>query len=84
MTLRLDHDDASRRDALVLASRRALPMVAAAVVLLIVAGLIEGLISASTAMLTTRLAVSSGSALFLAIYLSVGWVASRRMVGARP
>ena len=76
--------DYSRRDALVLASQRALPMVATAVVLLIVAGLIEGLISASTATLTTRLAVSSGSALFLAIYLSVGWVASRRMVGARP
>ncbi|MBP9897134.1 MAG: stage II sporulation protein M [Gemmatimonadales bacterium] len=76
--------DYSRRDALVLASQRALPMVATAVVLLIVAGLIEGLISASTATLRARLLVSGGSALFLAIYLLVGWVASRRMVGARP
>lgn len=70
--------DYSRRDALVLASRRALPMVGAAVVLLLIAGLIEGLISASTATLTTRWLVSGGSALFLAAYLLFGAMAGRR------
>ena len=70
--------DYSRRDALVLASRRALPMVGAAVVLLLIAGLIEGLISASTATLTTRWLVSGGSAVFLAAYLLFGAMSARR------
>ncbi len=71
--------DYSRRDALVLASRCALPMVGAAVVLLLVAGLIEGLISASTATLTTRWLVSGGSAVLLATYLAAGaWSARAR------
>jgi uncharacterized membrane protein SpoIIM required for sporulation len=70
--------DYSRRDALVLAARRALPMVGAAVVLLLIAGLIEGLISASTATLTTRLLVTGGSAVFLVAYLLFGAMAGRR------
>lgn len=70
--------DYSRRDAVVLASRRALPMVGAAVVLLLIAGLIEGLISASTATLATRWLVSGGSALFLAAYLLFGTLTARR------
>ena len=73
--------DYSRRDALVLAARRALPMVGAAVVLLLIAGLIEGLISASTATSTTRLLVSGGSAVFLVAYLLFGAMAGRRAAG---
>lgn len=76
--------DYSRRDALVLAAQRALPMVGAAVILLIFAGLIEGLISASTATISSRLLVSGGSALFLAAYLVAGWAASRRVVATPP
>lgn len=76
--------DYSRRDALVIASRRALPMVAAAVVLLLIAGLIEGLISASTATLAQRLMVSGSSALFLVAYLLFGAMAQRRSATPLP
>jgi uncharacterized membrane protein SpoIIM required for sporulation/uncharacterized RDD family membrane protein YckC len=72
----------SRRDALVLASRRALPMVGAAVVMLLIAGLIEGLISASTATLGTRWLVTGGSALALAVYLGFGAMVRARVASS--
>ncbi|HEX7023912.1 MAG TPA: stage II sporulation protein M, partial [Gemmatimonadales bacterium] len=58
-----------RRDALVLAGRVAMRLLGAVVVLLLIAGLIEGFISAGTAPLPARLGVSMASVLFLALYL---------------
>ncbi|HET9065228.1 MAG TPA: stage II sporulation protein M [Gemmatimonadales bacterium] len=62
----------SRSDAMVLAGRTALRLVAASGVLLLVAGLIEGFISASNWPLAARAAVSVASALLLVAYLGVG------------
>jgi uncharacterized membrane protein SpoIIM required for sporulation/uncharacterized RDD family membrane protein YckC len=62
----------ARSDALVLAGRRAVRMLGACVVCLLVAGLIEGLVSASTAAWTGRLAATGASLLFLAGYLVRG------------
>lgn len=64
--------DLARGDALVLAGRKAVRMVGAAVVCLLVAGLIEGLLSASGASWTARIAASGASLLFLAGYLLSG------------
>ncbi len=72
--------DLSRGDALVLAGRQAMRLVGTAVVLLLVAGTIEGFISSSGWTLAARLAVSGGSALFLAAYLMNG---TQRMSAAR-
>ena len=65
--------DYRRVDALLLAGRRALPMIGAVVVLLVLAGLIEGFVSASTMPLGYRLGVSSASLVFLVLYLGNGW-----------
>ena len=67
----------SRRDALVLAGRRAIRMIGFVVVLLAVAGTIEGFVSASAWPLTGLLLVSSASVLFLGVYLLNGLIRSR-------
>jgi uncharacterized membrane protein SpoIIM required for sporulation len=63
----------TRGDALVLAGRVAVRMIGAAVVCLLVAGTIEGFISASPGGIGVRVAASGGSLLFLAAYLLSGW-----------
>ena len=64
--------DLTRRDALVLAGRRAARMVGAAVLLLALAGTIEGLLSASDAPAPFKLATSAATAVLLALYLTNG------------
>lgn len=62
----------TRTDAFSDAGRRAMRMMAAVVLLLIVAGAIEGLISAGEATVGTRIAVAAGSVVLLAAYLVAG------------
>jgi uncharacterized membrane protein SpoIIM required for sporulation/uncharacterized RDD family membrane protein YckC len=69
----------SRRDALVLAGQSAMRLLGAVIVLLLVAGTIEGFISAGRWPLPVRLAVSMGSVAFLALYLGNGVRLSRRL-----
>ncbi|MFL5515054.1 MAG: stage II sporulation protein M [Gemmatimonadales bacterium] len=64
--------DLLRSDALVLSGRRAVRMVGGAAVLLVVAGLIEGFVSAGTGGVAVRTAASALSLVFLAIYLLNG------------
>ena len=64
--------DLSRREALVVRGRVAVRMVGAVVVLLVVAGLIEGLASASGASFAYRAGISAASAVFLVLYLLNG------------
>lgn len=66
--------DHTRGEALAIASRRALPMLGAVVVMLSVAGTIEGLASASDAGLPERLTLLGESLLFLFLYLLNGWI----------
>jgi uncharacterized membrane protein SpoIIM required for sporulation/uncharacterized RDD family membrane protein YckC len=61
--------DLPRRDAVVLAGRAAMRLLGAVVVFLLVAGAIEGFVSAGSWPLPARLAVSAGSLVFLALYL---------------
>jgi len=61
-----------RRDALVLAGRTAMRLIGAVIVLLVVAGTIEGFVSSSEAALPQRVLVSSGSLVFLVLYLLNG------------
>jgi len=61
-----------RRDALVLAGRTAIRLIGAVIVLLVIAGSIEGFISSSGWPLRERLLVSSGSVVFLGLYLVNG------------
>ena len=61
-----------RRDALVLAGRTAMRLIGAVIVLLVVAGSIEGFLSSGSAPLPVRIAVSSGSLGFLLLYLANG------------
>jgi uncharacterized membrane protein SpoIIM required for sporulation len=61
-----------RRDALVLAGRRAVRMIVAVVVLLVVAGTIEGFVSAGGLSVAGRALVSVASLAFLALYLVNG------------
>jgi uncharacterized membrane protein SpoIIM required for sporulation len=68
----------SRRDALVLAAREEMRLLGAVVVLLLVAGAIEGFVSASTWPLWARLTVSGASLLFLLLYLWNGALWRRR------
>jgi uncharacterized membrane protein SpoIIM required for sporulation len=70
--------DLTRGDALVIAGRVAVRMIGAAVVCLLVAGTIEGFISASPGGIAVRLAASGGSLLFLGAYLLSGWRAEVR------
>lgn len=65
--------DLTRGDALVIAGRVAVRMIGAAVVCLLVAGTIEGFISASPGGIGIRVAASGGSLLFLGAYLLSGW-----------
>jgi uncharacterized membrane protein SpoIIM required for sporulation len=70
--------DLRRREALVVQGRIAVRMVGAVVVLLVVAGSIEGLASASGASFAYRVGLSSASAVFLLLYLLNGarWAAT--------
>lgn len=68
----------TRGEALVGAGRLAVRMVGACILLLVLAGLIEGFVSASTEALGYRLAVSGASLLLLLAYLGNGWVYLRR------
>jgi len=61
-----------RRDALVLAGRTAMRLIGAVIVLLAVAGTIEGFVSSGEWPLTQRLLVSSASVVFLVLYLLNG------------
>lgn len=65
--------DLARGDALVLAGRRAVRMVGAAAVCLLVAGTIEGFVSTAPVGLGVRVAASAVSVIFLAVYLTAGW-----------
>jgi uncharacterized membrane protein SpoIIM required for sporulation len=68
----VDPGDLLRADALVLSGRRAVRMVGGAAVLLVVAGLIEGFVSAGTGGVAVRAGASALSLAFLAIYLLNG------------
>lgn len=72
--------DLSRADALAVTGRTAIRMIGTTVVLLLVAGLIEGLLSAGSQDSGIRIAVSAVSALFLAAYLLNG---AARVAGVR-
>jgi uncharacterized membrane protein SpoIIM required for sporulation/uncharacterized RDD family membrane protein YckC len=72
----------TRGDALVVNGRMAVRMVGAVVVMLAVAGTIEGFVSTGTGDLAYRLALGSASVLFLILYLMNGATALRRS-GAR-
>ena len=61
-----------RRDALVLAGRTAMRLIGTVIVLLLIAGSIEGFISSSEWPLPQRLMVSGGSVVFLMLYLLNG------------
>lgn len=63
----------SRGDALARAGRRALPMVGASASLLALAGMIEGMVSATNEGLGYRLAISGASVVVLVLYLVNGW-----------
>jgi uncharacterized membrane protein SpoIIM required for sporulation/uncharacterized RDD family membrane protein YckC len=71
----------SRRDALVLNGRTALSLIGFTVILLLVAGLIEGFVSTSTASPAAKVGVSLASAVGLVAYLAMG--ARRRFGVAR-
>ncbi len=62
-----------RADALVLAGRQAVRMVGAAVLILFVAGSIEGFVSAGGYSVGLRLVVSAASVVLLGLYLLNGW-----------
>lgn len=64
--------DLARTDALVIAGREAMRLLGAATSLLLLAGTIEGLLSASDAPATLKLAVSAATAVLLALYLAAG------------
>lgn len=76
----------SRGDALVLAGRRAVRMIGAAVVCLLVAGVVEGFVSTSELGWTGRVAASAVTLLFLALYLVSGvtWRRAGRTMGGAP
>ncbi|MGQ0648586.1 MAG: stage II sporulation protein M [Gemmatimonadaceae bacterium] len=68
----------SRKDALVIRGRLAIRLVGFATILLLIAGLIEGFVSTSTAGAPIKVSVSVASAVFLAWYLWIGRGAERR------
>lgn len=74
--------DLTRGEALVLTGRLAMRLIGAVMVLLVIAGLIEGFVSASAVPLELRLGVSGASLLFLLVYLGSGWRHLRRAAGA--
>jgi uncharacterized membrane protein SpoIIM required for sporulation/uncharacterized RDD family membrane protein YckC len=73
----------TRGDALVVNGRLAIRMVGAVVVMLVVAGTIEGFVSTGTGGLTYRLALGGASLAFLLLYLTNGAIYLRR-IGAGP
>src|SRR5439155_26333197 len=73
--------DRTRRDALVLEGRIAARMLGAVVTLLVIAGTIEGLLSASDAPAVWKYGVSASTTLLLALYLVNG---RRHLVVQRP
>lgn len=70
-----------RSDALVIRGRVAIRMVGAVVVMLTVAGTIEGFVSTSQGGLAYRAAMSLSSLVFLGLYLANGW---RYLKGMEP
>ncbi len=62
----------ARSDALVLSGRRAVRMLGGAALLLLVAGMIEGFVSASAGGLAVRFVASGASLAFLGVYLAAG------------
>jgi uncharacterized membrane protein SpoIIM required for sporulation len=64
--------DLTRQDALVVYGRLAIRLMGAATVLLLMAGLIEGFLSASDAHPTLKLGVSAASVVLLTLYLAAG------------
>lgn len=74
--------DLPRRDAVVLAGRQAMRLIGAVVVMLLVAGVIEGFVSASEVPVPVRIGVSGASLLFLVLYLLNGALSSRSRQGA--
>lgn len=66
-----------RRDAVVLAGRQAMRLIGAAIVMLLVAGVIEGFVSASEMPVPMRIGVSGASVVFLVLYLLNGALSSR-------
>jgi len=71
--------DLTRRDALVIHGRLAVRLVGAATALLILAGTIEGFLSASDAAPVWKLGVSIASTALLALYLEAGRRAARSL-----
>ncbi len=67
----------SRGEALVVNGRQALRMIGAVAVMLLVAGVIEGFVSAGTGSVAYRLAVGAASLVFLVLYLANGAAALR-------
>ena len=61
-----------RREALIRAGRQSIRLVGAAVLMLLVAGLIEGLISASGVGAAVKVSVSAASAVLLVLFLATG------------
>jgi uncharacterized membrane protein SpoIIM required for sporulation/uncharacterized RDD family membrane protein YckC len=64
--------DIARADALVVAGREAMKLIGAATCLLLLAGTIEGLLSASDAPAMLKLAVSFASGVLLVLYIQAG------------
>jgi len=65
--------DRTRKDALVVEGRIAARMIGAVVTLLLIAGTIEGLLSASAAPAIWKYGVSAATAVLLALYLANGY-----------
>ena len=78
--------DLTRADALVLNGRLAVRMIGAVIVLLMIAGTIEGFVSTSQGGVALRVGVSTVSALFLLLYLANGalWLRSQGRRDAEP
>jgi len=72
----------TRGDALVLSGRRAVRMLGGAAVMLVVAGVIEGFVSAGTLGVAARAGASAASFLFLTVYLFNGRGAGAGVAGA--
>ncbi len=64
--------DLTRSDALTIAGRKAMRLIGTAVVMLLIAGTIEGFVSSSGLSVAGRVAISAGSAVFLMAYLANG------------
>lgn len=68
----------NRSDAMAMAGRRAVRLLVAVIFLLIIAGSIEGMISAGSYSLHTRLTVTALSTLFLIVYLVSGAILAKK------